>query len=234
MRPIQQQQESVLSFPKEIKFLSQFPFEYQTYLTKKRGYHLSDALNLMDYYDLRFALTGPFRYRIVFPVRNSHGDLITWTGRTVGNGPIRYKALSDDPEKAKAEGLPQALGNIKDCLWNCQDLCNDYYQALIITEGPFDAMRVDYYGWLNSYGHVVHKIRSTCLFGKTLSESQIYGLSSIRHRFKNLYVMLDSNVYTDMTKIAGQLAHLDCKILRLPNGASEPEKLSPQQIKELI
>lgn len=235
-----------LEFPKNIKLLFEpghapaiqsrtwqealgwRPYYFDRYLRAMRNYSIVESADVADMYQLRYALTGPYRYRLVFPIYDKDYHLLTWTGRTIGNNTIRYKTLSPDADKAKEEGLPQALASITDCLWNFNKLTNTKFETLILVEGPFDALRLDYYGR-------EHNVRSTCLFGQSVSDSQISLVESIRHNFNKLHVTLDHNSEGFAMKIAGKLAHLDCQMKRLPEDVKkDPADMSKEQIEEWI
>lgn len=163
------------------------------YFTSKRGCSRQDAANLIYLYSLYGALTGAFRYRLVFPVIMPDG-LATWTGRAIASGmEPRYKSLSPDPEKAQHDGMPQARYSIKQCLWNAAELSHSSGEMLVVCEGPFDAMRIDYYG--RKAG-----IRATCVFGKSVSYRQSRLLSAIGS-FKRRALLLDRDAYSDAEDI---------------------------------
>jgi hypothetical protein len=92
------------------------------------------------------------------------------------------------------------------------------FNKLIVVEGPFDAMRLDYYG--SAFG-----IRSTCLFGKRLDDAQVALLDRIP--FNDLYICLDPGVEFDSLRMVQKLAHLNAKFTVLPgnvDGADLPIK----------
>jgi len=191
-----------------------------------RGYNNKECFLLAENYEIYFSFSGIFAYRIIFPVYNNI-QLVTWTGRAIGKSNIRYKTLSNDAEKAKKEGTPQAIESIKDCWWNYPALINDSYNTLMLTEGPFDALKLDFFG--SSLG-----VRSTCMFGKSISEAQSRQLDSIHNRINHLYIVLDADSELEMTKITQQLSHLNCKIKRLPKGVKDPGSMTREQIKEWL
>lgn len=221
--------------PKQNQRTLKFPPEITTarlahqilYLKNKRNYTTEEAHDIIRLYTPRLSLAGPFQYRFIFPIYDKDKNLLTWTGRAIGNSTLRYKDLSENPEKAKAEGLPQALKSIKKCLWNYHELAHTHYDKLIICEGPFDCLKLDYYGRSRN-------VRSTCLFGKRISDEQISLLGGLRPLCNSLYITLDADSATDMARIVAQLAHLNCEVKRLPKGIADPANMTKEQIEEWL
>lgn len=190
-----------------------------------RGYMYEEVEELSELYDLHYATRGPFAYRIIIPVRVA-GQLLSWTGRALsGRALVRYKTLSVDPDKAAASRLPVALAPTSDTLLGYDYL--DSGRVLAVCEGPFDAMRVNFFG--RSSG-----ISATCLFGKGISSTQINLLDKIVDRFTKRYLLLDNDASLDALSITSVLSYLQFKVLRLPAGVKDPAELEPQQIIELF
>jgi hypothetical protein len=217
-----------LEFPDNIKRLDQ-PSGIRAIFLKylcSRGYTSNEARDLVEVYGLRGSLGGPFAYRLIFPVEMPDG-LATWTGRTiVKEREPRYKTLSADPAKAAETHLPCARMTIGQCLWNAKELETTEGKLLIACEGPFDALRIDYYG--RSVG-----IRATCLFGKSLRMDQIFLLNELGS-FKTRVLCLDTDALFDMliavnTQLKTQIGYLD-----LPPGRKDPALLSRIDIEKLL
>jgi hypothetical protein len=110
--------------PKEFKSLSKAsrsPYYGQAmeYLSK-RGVTLEDILR----YKLGYCEDGEYKYRIIIPSFDEHGELNFFSGRSWLDNPVlRYKN-----------------GNFcKDVIFN--DYLIDWDEPVTITEGPFDAFR---------------------------------------------------------------------------------------------
>src|SRR6185312_16868124 len=75
-----------ISFPKEFKRLSdrsdRFGGQFWRYL-HDRGYRTQHIQWLADSYDLRYAVRGDFAYRLIVPITDRYGKLLSWTGRTI-------------------------------------------------------------------------------------------------------------------------------------------------------
>src|SRR5262249_9671231 len=80
---------------------------------RQRDFRDAQIQWLAENYDLRYATQGRFAYRIVLPVRDRYGSLLTWTGRAVSPGAEpRYLTLTVD---AKGD-LPVARKPINDTI----------------------------------------------------------------------------------------------------------------------
>jgi len=188
-----------------------------------RGF--DDPLAVAYVYDLRWCLTGPFQWRILIPVFSAHGHLITWTGRSIRPGiNPKYRSLSH----REYPGQPVALCNIKDTLYNWQHL-QAGGRMLVITEGPFDAIRVD-------YSQRARGIRATCLFGKFASPSQFAALATAAQAFDRVGVLLDADALPSAWELGMTFRafHPRVEVLRLPSGTKDPGELTPQQLQELF
>lgn len=178
-----------LKWPADIKYLSQSRVSTKpgiNYLVENRGYTTDQAFELAEHYELRWSLSGPFAYRICIPVFDELGFLTTWTGRTVDpRNNFRYRTLSANQDKALADNLPQARLPITECLLGEQDL-GDGGDVLIVTEGPFDAMRLDFAGHMQG-------IRATCVFGQNMSQTQFNKLVMLSYSYKKKYILLDAD-----------------------------------------
>jgi hypothetical protein len=218
-----------LKFPKEIHYLHECSFGiggiFLGYL-RERGYTAAEITELCALFDLRYAFKGPFNYRIIFPIEMYEG-LACWTGRTIGEDTEpRYKTLTSHIEK-QIPGYPIALRSIKDCLWNLQDIVENPGDTLVICEGPFDAMRVDYYGYDKG-------IRATCLFGKDISEEQIWLLEDIAPMFKDRIILLDSSASLDQVILLDRLSFIGFDMLRLPIQFKDPAMLAKKDVHSLF
>jgi hypothetical protein len=160
-------------------------------------------------------MVGDFGYRIIFPIY-FEGELVTWTGRVISQSMIRYKSLS----------VEKSIHRITDILFNDSSIfCGG--DVLVITEGPFDAIKVDFYG--ERYG-----VKATCLFGMNVSSSQRQILSELAERFDKFVLLLDSKEIVNTLSIKRSLPFLNLKIGRLPNDIEDPGDLTDMGVKEFV
>lgn len=200
---------------------------YFNYLAS-RGFKLDDVADLVEDFDLRRTTSGSFRYRVILPLI-LRGQLVSWTGRLISgpehDGP-RYKTLTSSLDRARKRGEPVAILTTHQILFNFDRLKEEGGDVLVVVEGPFDALKLDYYG--RSRG-----IRATCLFTTSMSREQRWLLDNLASRFRRIYIMLDRGQEFKAIRIAASLAHIGAKSMRLPEGVEDPGDLSRQQILSL-
>jgi hypothetical protein len=191
---------------------------------RRRGYSIKEIDKLVERFDLHYALTGKFAYRLIIPVFMD-GKLVNWTGRAVTTDTLRYKTLSHDMEVSRKADLPPAPMNVKDCLFDYDDLKNGG-DILVLTEGPFDAMRITFFG--EKYG-----IMGTCLFGKGVSKQQKDLLYRLLPLYDHVHTFFDTDV-----GLASTFSWFpdDMGIVRrdLPKNVKDPAELQRKQFTRLF
>lgn len=182
-----------------------------------RGYVGSSLRWLIESYELHYALEGRYAHRVVFPIRDRYGKLLTWVGRSIRKREsLRYlaqpvspregfKQVALTPTKKTLLGLP--------LLWRVLDP-----RVLVICEGPFDAVRISSVG--QSLG-----VYATCLFGLTLSVEQLTLLAALRQRFPVMVVLLDASTGFQPFRLAN--AGLDCVTRSLQDAVRRDDGSSP-------
>jgi hypothetical protein len=192
---------------------------FTDYLEHKRGFARSTIKALTEDYGIRYCMRGAFSGRIIFPILHD-AQMVTWTGRSIyAVEELRYKALSSDPERAKEEGLPPAVKPITEYLWNYDQLKTDNDPScLVLTEGPFDALKVDVLG--RGRG-----IAATCFFTMTASPQQIELLHDVLPRFRYRILLLDQNTTSAGLRLTWQLQTLGVVMRQLPRQFKDPGEL---------
>ena len=190
------------------------------YLTEDRGYGVNDLYRLSRRYSLQVAISGSYKDRIIVP-NYIQSRLVNWTGRSIyPNASLRYLSL---------DASHGALVSIKECLFNEKALFAGG-QLLVVTEGPFDAMKVDFYG--AAYG-----VRATCLFNKKATVHQLGCLGELCNLFDRIVVMFDQGEVVDQLAFISQMewtgrvdwvVDWDC-----PSHVKDPGELSKQDVKHL-
>jgi hypothetical protein len=162
-------------------------------------------------YKLQCCLTGPFKDRLIIPLFK-RGELFAWTGRALGAPVSAPRYLSSE--------------RIKETIFNEDDLMEGG-KLLFITEGVFDAMKLDHYG--RDQG-----VRATCGFGISLSMEQIVLLNSRRNRFKKTVILFDRDAVEPAFIAKDWLPSSTVTVGHLPEGVKDPGELSKEQVQELI
>jgi hypothetical protein len=171
------------------------------------GRGFSDPERVAWNYGLLACTKGRFKDRIIFPFHQDD-DLIAYTGRALG-----------DPIKA-----PRYLSSerIKETVFNENDLARIGAGTLLVVEGPFDALKLDYYGY---------PVRATCTFGITPHVNQLAILAKLKRKFARTIVLFDVGA----TEQAWHLADaLGLEVTSLPEGVDDPGSLSQSQVNKFV
>lgn len=177
------------------------------YLTY-RGFDKPDEA--IERYQLKCCTTGRWKDRLIIPVHHN-GKLIAWTGRALQT-PIsapRYLSTSEA---------------IKTVIFN-EDRLEAGGDILFITEGPFDAMKVDF------YGHK-HGALATATFGTSITTDQIASLRKAQRRFAKTVLLFDAGTAEIAFNMAEWLP--ESIVGDLPDRVKDPGNMNQQQVKELI
>lgn len=170
---------------------------------------------LCSLYNLRTGTRGEWQDRIVLPYYLD-GKLVTWTARAIGAATIRYRDLD----------LKTSLLNPKDTLFN-HDCILAGGKALVILEGPFDALKIDFYG--QPYG-----VRAVALSTNSLKDAQTYLLQVAADRFDQVIVMMDNKTdlgLIDSMRMKQALFFLaKVSIQKVPYDAGDAAELTPKQV----
>lgn len=173
---------------------------------------LDDVPSVIARYELKCALTGRYKDRVIIPVRHS-GELVGWTSRAIA--PVRdaprYLASSED---------------VKTTVFNYDGL-KAGGERLIIVEGPFDAIKIDNHGF--TWEVEVH-FRATCTFGTSPTISQLAVLRSLVNRYDEAWVLFDQGANGPGAELAEWIG---AKQAYLPRGIDDPGELKSKHIKEL-
>jgi hypothetical protein len=177
---------------------------------KNRGFDDPDAV-IYDYC-LMCGLTDKYKGRLIIPIFNDKGLVIGWQGRSLRNveGISRY--LTSSPE------VKQTVLNL--------DQIGQGGEVLYICEGPFDAIKIDFFG--------KPKIRATCTFGVSLSPEQIYLLSGLISKFKRTVLLFDA----DSAGVVGSFNLSDwlpeITFGNLPEGHKDTDLMNEMEMRRFI
>lgn len=193
---------------------------FWNYLYAERGFKGSSAAGrdvdlLCQLYDLRAGTRGAWQDRLVIPYYLD-GKLVTWTGRAISQAVVRYKDLD----------LQTSVLAPKDTLYN-HDCIQGGGKALVIVEGPIDALKVDFYG--QPYG-----VRAVGLSTNSLKAAQVYLLQVAADKFERVIVMMDNATklgLIDSMRMKSELFFLsNVSIEPVPFDAKDAGMLTPKQV----
>jgi Toprim-like len=170
-----------------------------------RGFEPADTL--CDKYSLMCCLTGRWKDRIIIPVLHD-GELVAWTGRALVN-PINAPRYLSSSEAIKSTVFN---GDVRGG------------RLLLVTEGPFDAMKLDFYG--GAWG-----VQAVACFGVSMSVEQIRLLRKLRERFDNCIILFDSDA---IGASWGASDWIGAGIQFLPEGVKDPGSMSQKQVRVFL
>jgi hypothetical protein len=192
---------------------------------KGRDYTSKQIATLTKRYGMRYAISGPQKGRIIFPI-TFYGQLVTWTGRTIyPDQELRYKTHSANPE---FEDHP-AHGPINDYLLFFDRLLENKWDCdtLVLCEGPFDALKVSTLGL--PYG-----IDASCFFTAAPSQTQIDLLYELVPNYRHRYLMLDQGTLATALKTQQHMQGLGFRVLTLPKSLKDPGLLNEKSLLEIV
>lgn len=160
-------------------------------------------------YSLMCCLTGRWKDRIIIPVLMD-GELVGWTGRAIVHPRNAPRYLTSSP-------------SIKTTVLNADTLSGG--NTLLVTEGPFDALKLDYYGWS-------HGLRAVCVFGTSLSIDQVAILRRMKKHFKKCLVMFDPEATGPAFQASDWLD--GAEQLSLPDGIEDPGAMTKKEVLKLV
>lgn len=187
------------------------------YLFYDRGFDLdADVALLVKLYNLK-AGTGKWSDRIIIPYYQDN-KLVTWTGRAIATATIRYKDLSID----------ESLLAPKETLYN-HDAMLVKGKALVLVEGPFDVLKIDFYGMQNG-------VRAVGLSTNSIKDQQAFLLQSAISNYEKVVVMLDTKSrlgVVDSMRLKQELYFIpNLVIAPVPFDAGDGGALTPDQVIE--
>ena len=162
-----------LLFPKEFRKINNIGITSRFYnYIYGRGFKKHHTARVINDYDLKGCLIGDYKNRIIIPVY-LESKLVSWTARHIGDSVLRYKSISNE----------RAAYPIKSSLYN-YDKAISGGDILFIVEGPFDVLKIDYFG-------IPYLCRAVGLFNMNIDGDQLYWLSNLASLFKYCVVLLD-------------------------------------------
>lgn len=175
---------------------------YREYL-ENRGFENPSSLS--EHYSLLIARTGEYKSRIILPIIEDK-KIFGWTARSIANAELRYKASS------------RLLGSF---LFNF-DPVKRGGRVLILVEGPFDALKLDYYG-------AALGVRAVALMGTALTAGKAKRLVLLSKRFDDVRIMLDATEMRNTLMIQSSLSFLGVRPLWL-TGVKDAGELSKAEV----
>lgn len=204
-----------LNFDKEFRQIenSGMRERFWNYLVN-RGF--KDPRRLAVRFDLRCALSGDFKNRIIIPVYID-GAMQTWTARAIDpKAQLRYKDLE----------IAKSVRHCKYCIFDFDNVKRGG-DILFIVEGPFDAMNLTY--------NLEDDFKATCLFTLRVTDEQKLLLASIMDRYEKVVVLFDKGTLAQGISFISE--HFpdqpNMTVIQMPEGVKDPGDLRPEQVRQL-
>lgn len=182
-------------------------FKFYRYL-QDRGFDYVERL--VSIYNLRCCMTGQWKDRIIIPLTDRKDKLVAWTARALVSRPQAPRYLS-------------TTDIVKKMVFNEFELLGGG-ELLFIVEGPFDALKIDYYGMLSG-------ARATCVFGTSITIDQIAALNDLTKVFDKVVILLDPEAFAQSFDMNDWL---NAEIGELPKGVEDPGALTKEQVLDLV
>lgn len=223
--PLAQEKPRKLELLKEFKPLlsgSAFAEPFIEYL-EDRGFRRSQIEWLANSYKLHYATRGSYAYRLIVPIYDRYGKLLTWTARAIrSDAKLRYKTLRATPGE-DYDG-PVALAPDKETVLGLPVLYSaERPKALVLVEGPFDALKLTAFG--RGFG-----VYAGALFGLNVSEAQVAEALELSRRFERVYLLLDQGAELHRLRLASVLSVVAPTILNVPGNYADPGEMSSEAI----
>ena len=175
-----------------------------------RGF--DDVGALCEAYGLQCAVTGRYAGRVLIPIV-AQGAMVGLTGRAITTLQHAPRYLSD------SEAIKRHIYN--------EDVVNAGGELLFVTEGPFDAIKVDYYG--QRYG-----ASATCMFGVNFTAEQTVILATAAALWDRIVVLFDTAAQSEAMGLISYIDRTNVYLGQLPEGADDPGELTEEQIEKMV
>lgn len=180
---------------------------------------------LVEQYGLMAGVDGKWADRVIIPFYlDKH--LVTWTGRAIGPATIRYRDLDLEKKPWMTDQDPVSILGPKETLYNA-DAIPAGGRVLVLQEGPFDVLKVDFFG--KRYG-----VRSVGMATNSMSEQQAYMLKEAESKFDRLIVMMDTKSQlgvVDSLRMQQKLSFIQAlSIEAVPFGAGDGGALTGAEV----
>ncbi len=207
------------SGPKQVEFPPEFEPIRKGYFTNKFPRYL-EGRGFLKYewlaerFNLRCCLTGRWKNRIIIPYYQA-GQLTGWTGRSIEERPEAPRYLSSS-DTIKSTIFDEAL--------TLRGKAND---ILAIVEGPFDAMKLIYWG--------APSIQATCCFGTSWSIPQICLLNAASKRYRSNLVMFDMDAISQVWEAQNWIKGNDRNVhVRSPFPWKDPGEMDYSAVQNIV
>jgi len=185
----------IIKLPEECKNIN----DYYGIINPYKNYLLSRGINnrLIEKYNIKFCDTGQYKNRVIIPSFNVDGNIDYFIARSIYKTGRKYLNPNEDKN------------NI---IFN--ELFINWKTPIIIVEGVFDAIKVDY--------------NCIPLLGSSLEQSLIQ--TKIMANKPNIYMMLDDDAYNKQLDMINKFIEWDIEVNNVKINKKDPGSMSKSQI----
>jgi hypothetical protein len=173
--PPEEKKEEILppeKLPDEFHVITKGVKSHAKYWWYLYGRGFKDVRTLVETNSLRCCNSGPWKDRIIIPVYFNK-KLVGWTARALGD-------VVNAPRYMESSKL------IKKVVYLPKEYYDDWtVKNLFITEGPFDAMKLEYHLW--------RECDSTCTFGTSFTVEQVCILRDWVKAYNRTVILFDKD-----------------------------------------
>jgi hypothetical protein len=190
----------------------------------QRGFRDAQLSWLAKAYELHYATKGLYAYRIIIPIYDRYGVLLSWTARSIrADAQPRYRTLrvsaDDAGPVAKLAANATILG--LPILWRANNP-----RVLVLCEGPFDALKITAFG--QALG-----VYATALFGLNIYPTQVDLIQQLAGHFGKVYLLLDQGAEFQRLRLFDTLRSVEVIPLEVPFGRKDPGELTGSEVVNL-
>ena len=147
-------------------------------------------------YGLRWAISGPFKHRVVFPIYDAKPKDTVAAGRKLVG--LTGRAIVD--AKARYWSFP----SLTDYLYLAERAVGGGH-TLAITEGPMDALKL-------AIGGRNQSVRAVALLGLSVTPGKMERLAALAAAYERLVIVLDEAAAPDALKLQSRLSPLGAAV----------------------
>jgi len=176
--------------------------------------------------------------RVVFPVRDSYGNLVGFKGRAIDNRRPKYLILGDQPGRPARYGFPcyqksRIVYGLHDYIGYVESLDYDASAEMIVVEGEFNRDMLWQYGYRNSVAingsyvsdYQLREIIRWC-------DKAILFFDSLKRNDEGELVPDEAG--QDATATVSELLSPHIKVLSVPDHEGDPASMSPSEVDAMI
>jgi hypothetical protein len=182
----------------------------------RRGFREQDLYRICGRYRLRGCTTGRWAGRLLLPILGRKDQVYGWQGRALSRrAQDRYISYPG------SEVVKQLLFNYGPAYDAAER------DVLVIVEGPFGCLKVDWYG-------LQAGVRAVGTMGVSFVSAQVSLLYTLAARYDRTLILFDPGAEVAAYDLASRLSHFTPAVGHLPEDLDGPDDLSPSRVLPVV